>query len=220
MKPINRNQRINSILQKYGKLLSQVDRWFAAVQKRYPKDVVCKKGCYDCCLGLFDISLLDAYYLQQGFSQLPKSMQKKVINRAEKILIEVQKVQPNLTSPYYLTELSDADIDCICNTFAETRCPLLSDRNQCLVYPYRPMTCRLHGIPLIDVKHGIYFDQWCELNFVGRKAESLTDIAYNFTELDKRELQLFVALTETVFAKPIYEIYLFIPAALVPANVL
>lgn len=77
------------------------------------------------------------------------------------------------------------------------------------------MTCRLHGLPLIDVNEGVYFDQWCDRNFVGKDIKTLTDISYDFVALDKKELELFVQLTKQLFAQPIYEIYLFIPAALV-----
>jgi Fe-S-cluster containining protein len=222
---IKPNITITNILITYGELLSQVDRWFASVQKRHPKEVVCGKGCYDCCLGLFDISLLDAYYLLQGFKQLPKPVQQKVTLRAEKIIAQIKKYQPNLKSPYYLTELSDADIDTLCDRFAELRCPLLNEKNQCLVYQYRPMTCRLHGLPMIDIEEGGFYDThnqqrfnivgWCERNLKRKNISELTNLAYPFTELDKKELALFIQLTKALFAKPVYEIYLFIPAALI-----
>ena len=164
---------------------------------------------------IIDISLLDAYYLRQGFNQLPKSVQRELIHRAEKILKAIRKVQPNLNPPYYLNEFSDEDIDSLCAQFPVLRCPILDKQNRCLLYTYRPMTCRLHGLPLIDINEGVYFDQWCDRNFVGRNVKSLSDIGYNFIELDKKELELFVQLTQALFARPIYELYLFIPAALV-----
>jgi Fe-S-cluster containining protein len=225
LRHINRNQNIYFILKEYGELLSQIDLWFRSVQKKHPKDVVCGKGCYDCCLGLFDISLLDAYYLLQGFTQLPKSVKQQVTRRAKKIVTQLKKLQPNLNPPYYLTELSDEDIDALCDKFAELRCPLLNEKNQCLVYQYRPMTCRLHGLPMIDIKEGEYYNSpdkssynivgWCERNFKRKDISDLTDLAYPFTELNKKELELFVQFTKTIFAKPVYEIYLFIPAALI-----
>jgi Fe-S-cluster containining protein len=219
----------NHLLSEYGKLLSQVDYWFASVQKRYPKEVVCGKGCYDCCLGLFDISLLDAYYLLQGFNRLPKPVQWQVIQRSKKIIAQIRKIQSNLNPPYYLTELSDEDVDTLCDKFAELRCPLLGTRNQCLVYEYRPMTCRMHGLPMIDIEEGGYYDSpkqqrfnivgWCERNFKRKKIAELTDLAYPFTELDKKELELFIQFTKALFDKPVYEIYLFIPAALMLDNI-
>jgi Fe-S-cluster containining protein len=32
-------------------------------------------------------------------------------------------------------------------TTERVRCPLLNDANRCDLYPYRPITCRLYGIP-------------------------------------------------------------------------
>lgn len=186
--------------------------------------MVCGKGCYDCCLGLFDISLLDAYYLRQGFKRLPKPVQQQVTLRAEKTITQIKKLQPNLSPPYYLTELSDEDVDTLCDKFPELRCPLLNEKNQCMVYQFRPMTCRLHGLPMIDIKEGEYYSApekssynivgWCERNFQGKDITELTELAYSFTELDKKELELFIRFTKTLFAKPVYEIYLFIPAAI------
>jgi len=29
------------------------------------------------------------------------------------------------------------------------RCPLLSEKDECILYPYRPITCRVYGIPIL-----------------------------------------------------------------------
>jgi len=30
------------------------------------------------------------------------------------------------------------------------RCPLLSDDNKCILYPYRPIICRVYGVPILS----------------------------------------------------------------------
>ena len=29
------------------------------------------------------------------------------------------------------------------------RCPLLSEEHECILYPYRPITCRVYGVPIL-----------------------------------------------------------------------
>ena len=69
---------MTDILEKYGKLLAEIDAWFAGASSAYPKQINCGKGCSGCCRALFDITLLDARYLQQGFTQLAQQVQNKI----------------------------------------------------------------------------------------------------------------------------------------------
>ena len=50
----------------YGQLLSRVDAWYRSVQEQHPDQVPCTKGCRDCCIGLFDVSLADRDLLRDG----------------------------------------------------------------------------------------------------------------------------------------------------------
>ena len=36
-----------------------MDAWYRSVKERHPAEVPCSKGCRDCCIGLFDVSLAD-----------------------------------------------------------------------------------------------------------------------------------------------------------------
>jgi len=58
---------MKKILQQYQELLEQVDGWFSRSTELYRDKVSCRSGCSACCRSLFDITLLDAYYLKQGF---------------------------------------------------------------------------------------------------------------------------------------------------------
>ena len=43
-------------------------------------------------------------------------------------------------------------------------CPCLRDAGECLIYESRPLSCRLEGVPMVDVHRGLFGD-WCGLNF-------------------------------------------------------
>ena len=97
----------------------------------------------------------------------------------------------------------------------EAPCLLLSKTGGCLVYDYRPMTCRLNGIPLIDDSGEDFFDEWCTLNFTGEEPRDLEGLRFGFKELFARELLLFQELVRLLTGSERNEVDLFIPAAIV-----
>ena len=70
---------MENILQQYGQLLASVDAWFNRSVFLATAEIACKEGCSGCCRGLFDITLLDACYLKQGFDRLDKVVQGRVL---------------------------------------------------------------------------------------------------------------------------------------------
>ncbi len=71
-------ENLDGIGNAYGALLKRVDAWFAQCVTACASSIACRQGCSSCCRGIFDITLLDAWYLRQGFDQLPLEVQKKV----------------------------------------------------------------------------------------------------------------------------------------------
>lgn len=86
-------------------------------------------GCKDnCCNSLFfHHTHIEKAYLAHGFDGLDQNRKKAVTTRAR---IYIEKVIPDGSNPTALRIL----------------CPLIED-NQCLLYSFRPMICRLHGLP-------------------------------------------------------------------------
>ncbi|NJC88111.1 MAG: YkgJ family cysteine cluster protein, partial [Desulfuromonas sp.] len=134
----------------YRELLGEVDAWFErCLATAPPGTLACRKGCSACCRGLFDITVLDAFVLREGFARLPADVREQVLARCRPRLAELRQRWPELRPPYLLntlpdeswTEMPEGD---------ETPCPLLGDDGLCLVYSSRPLTCRLHGLPNID----------------------------------------------------------------------
>mgnify|MGYP000461580219 FL=1 len=58
---------LSSIFTRYEALRAEVDDLFGRVRGAFPQCVVCKEGCSDCCHALFDLSLVEAMYINKAF---------------------------------------------------------------------------------------------------------------------------------------------------------
>lgn len=206
---------MNALLDSYGELLGEVDDWFRRSLELYPDRIACRNGCSECCRGLFDITLLDALYLKRGFDKLPEPLKSELAREASRRLELLSDVNTDFVEPWLLNEIPEDEWDALMPEEDETPCLLLSETGGCLVYDYRPMTCRLNGIPLIDVSGEELFDEWCTLNFTGSDPRGLHDLRFAFTELFTRELLLFRELVRILTGTARNEVDLFIPAAVV-----
>jgi Fe-S-cluster containining protein len=204
---------LNRILVDYRALLETVDSWFNRGIESSGRHIQCRPGCSQCCRGLFDISLLDAYFLQQGFDRLPAELRQSVLSKCRARLAELQQGWPGFAAPYLLNHLPDA----LWTEMPEddmTPCPLLGEDGRCLVYAYRPMTCRLHGLPNIDVSGESFSDQWCTLNFIGADPLAMEELRWEFRRAFEAELTLFGEFTSHLLGASRNELDTFIPLAL------
>lgn len=205
---------MNRILNRYGELLQEVDRWFSDTLAAHPDLIACRPGCSACCRGLFDITVLDALYLQQGVTLLPQEEQQQLRQLAVQRLQALSSICPDYHAPWFLNHLSDQQQETLMPEDDPTPCILLSAAGECRVYHNRPMTCRLHGIPLFDSDGEPFSDEWCSLNFIDLDPAQLIDIRHGFRDLFSRELLLFRELTALLYGAPCNELDTLIPAAL------
>ncbi|MFO7494470.1 MAG: hypothetical protein R6X05_02415 [Desulfobacterales bacterium] len=125
-------------------LYAHMDRAYQAVARRYGFDC---QGCDEsCCRTRFDHhTLLEYLYLREGLARLAPEVQAAVRQRA---------------------------VDVWCETAALERqglpmrvmCPL-NQNGRCRLYAYRPMICRLHGIPheLRPLERPVSYGPGCHL---------------------------------------------------------
>ena len=129
----------------YERLVAQIDTVFLKVATTHPQEVRCQQGCSDCCHALFDVPLIEAMYLNSKLSSLSDSQKNEVLIEADKYDRKAQvlkkkafkAVSENVSSQEVLAQVA----------VERLRCPLLGPMDQCLLYQYRPITCRLYGIP-------------------------------------------------------------------------
>ncbi|HXE95541.1 MAG TPA: YkgJ family cysteine cluster protein [Dongiaceae bacterium] len=206
---------MKALLERYGALLSEVDAWFRRCLERHPDEIACRNGCSACCRGLFDITLMDALYLRQGFAELPEPIRNELAGKASQRLEQLSLINSAFVEPWLLNGIPESDWDALMPEEDDTPCLLLSETGGCLIYDHRPMTCRLNGIPLIDVSGEELFDEWCTLNFTQENPRQLADLRFSFTELFSQELLLFQELVRRLTGSARNEVDLFIPAAIV-----
>jgi len=86
-------------------------------------------GCENsCCRTRFHHhTLIEFLYLREGFNRLPAEWQECILSDARTVAVQ-----------YEQAAVAGATPDAMCPLNAEGRC---------LLYDYRPMICRLHGIP-------------------------------------------------------------------------
>lgn len=203
---------------KYHTLLQEIDAWFEAASAGFPEQVRCASGCSSCCRGLFDITLLDAALLDQGFSLLPHHSREVVLKKAHARKLQLQEIWPELTAPFILNHRPEAEWTELMPDEDETPCVLLDDDGRCLVYSHRPMTCRLHGLPLVDSGGEIMHDEWCTENFTDCDPLLLPELAAPFDRIFRSEVKLGREFTRELLGEVVYELDTFIPLALLLTN--
>jgi len=100
--------------------------------EHFEHKIDCTKGCAHCCHMAVDISEFEFPFLRQTLSKLSVKNKEEIKKRA-KFRLDTHK---DLTFNERLT--------------AFTPCPLLSEKNTCMIYEGRPMNCREFTSP--DVK--------------------------------------------------------------------
>ncbi|MCP4747588.1 MAG: YkgJ family cysteine cluster protein [Desulfobacteraceae bacterium] len=132
----------------YEQVVKQVDAAFEKVRGEYESCVKCKIGCSDCCNALFDLTLIEALYIKSKFNELVNGeLHDKIIESAN---IADRKIYKLKRQAYKEHEDGKSENEILSEMAKQRmRCPGLNDNDQCLLYSYRPITCRLYGIPAV-----------------------------------------------------------------------
>jgi hypothetical protein len=125
---------MESPLAAYQKLVERLDLFSAQVSNRFPEAMKCVAGCDDCCQRDISVYVFEVEILLQAANLLPPEDMQSVVERATRILDD-----------------------------PEAPCSLLQE-SCCLLYSYRPVLCRTHGLPLLVPVDGSL--SVCPYNFV------------------------------------------------------
>ena len=140
-------QVLDEIFSKYETVVKQIDDVFENVREKYPDCVKCKLECSDCCHALFDLSLIEALYVNRKFIDTVLEQRKaEIIEDANKVDRKIYQLKRKAFKAVESGEKTEQQV--LFEMAAERiRCPLLNKDNQCDLYEFRPITCRLYGIP-------------------------------------------------------------------------
>ncbi len=118
---------IAAYLNKLSEIFKEIDKEYENTQKLY-NNFSCSECNENCCTTVFyHYTLLENFYLLEGLRMIEPEKMITIRERAESYYNELVKNQFEFTS-------------------LKIMCPLNFD-NLCCIYEYRPLICRIHGLP-------------------------------------------------------------------------
>jgi Fe-S-cluster containining protein len=131
---------------KYEALVERADAAFDRVKEAHAECVKCKEQCADCCYALFDLTLIEALYINHQFNEKYKGTEKAELlekaNRADRRIFKLKR------KAFKEFEAGKNEGEILAEMALErVRCPLLNEKELCDLYDNRPLTCRFYGIP-------------------------------------------------------------------------
>ncbi|MBI9073901.1 MAG: YkgJ family cysteine cluster protein [Desulfatibacillum sp.] len=137
---------LSKIFTEYEKVVEGVDKAFKTVAEAHSDCVKCKPGCSDCCYALFDLSLVEALYINHHFNRLFEGPEKeRLLEKADRADRKIHVIKKEAYQATQKGRQTDEVLSKI--AWERVRCPLLDDDDKCIMYEQRPITCRLYGIP-------------------------------------------------------------------------
>ncbi len=138
---------LSPFFSRYEAHVREADALFERIRSQYPELVVCREQCSSCCHALFDLSLVEALYLNAKFlERFPAGAGRAAVldaaDKADRQTVKLKRrifkdSQAGRDSNEILAEVASLAV----------RCPLLGDDDRCRMYEFRPITCRLYGVP-------------------------------------------------------------------------
>jgi Fe-S-cluster containining protein len=164
-----------------AKLVQIAEAALADATRRSGEWLACRPGCFQCCVGVFPISAMDAERLRIGLLAAEENVRERIRGRVAASVMELEAGWPG--------DFAAGSFDEEAENFEEfgngAVCPVLDPASgTCDLYTSRPMTCRTFGPP---VKQEEGFGV-CELCFVGAPAEAVAkaEMDVSFLEEDER----------------------------------
>ena len=132
---------------KYESLVAEVERGIEKIKAAFPAEVRCNRQCSDCCFAVFDLSLIEAVYLNYHFFQsVEKKDQDEILERAYTADRQAYRIKRKLHK--LVTQGSPKEKEALAFLSEERiMCPLLNENRLCDLYENRPITCRVYGVP-------------------------------------------------------------------------
>ena len=133
---------LSSLFIRYKNLVAEADKAFGKILKEHRPEIKCKAHCSDCCHAVFGLFIVEAVSIKNHFDRLGRKERRAALARGAKAHGDLLKIEKSFGAG---AESSDPSIIQLAK--ARVRCPLLDDKEECILYEYRPITCRIYGIP-------------------------------------------------------------------------
>ena len=131
---------------RYEAISAMADQVFEKVRQNHPEEVKCKNHCADCCYALFDLTLIEALYINHHFNALfGEDVRERLLEEANRYDRKIHRIK---RKAFQEVEAGKEEATVLESLAKEReRCPMLDAEDCCRMYDYRPITCRLYGIP-------------------------------------------------------------------------
>lgn len=197
-------ERLKKIIRKYAEFLDEASEFYKTASRKHR--VGCKKGCSECCSsGFFDITLLDAMYINASLKKIPPAVRKRIVSRAEAQLDLLEKKQAFRRADPVLYDQKAIDI--VSRRSMRVHCPAL-ENGRCLIYDYRPHICRIFG-PTIRGRRRVVHLEGC-----GYFKRDIPEADFPITKHYDDEDRILLELYTIAGHNEIWEVDTIIPAAL------
>lgn len=130
-------------------VFAHIQNWFDRSRAALLTELPCRQGCSRCCVGPFAITALDAAEIQRGLPHLDPEFRVDIEREAKRQASMMISAFPRLQHTPFVDGWEDAEVDELVSRFSDLRCPALSAQGSCRVYAFRPVTCRMMGIPVL-----------------------------------------------------------------------
>jgi Fe-S-cluster containining protein len=181
--------------------LRKLDRWSASVASNHPGLIPCHRGCSDCCNGPFDISAADTLLLKEGLATLPGATREAIRARGKLLLAKLWKLEPEWTAPWDLRDIDADRFDEIAEQLADEPCPMLDEEGSCTVYEYRPLICRIMGLPMMTAE-GLVLENGCPIQHEFPAYAALDPQLFDLEALELEETACLEAAATVLFGSP------------------
>jgi Fe-S-cluster containining protein len=132
----------NDLFQSYELLADKADAAFSEMREEHAACIKCEPHCSDCCHAVFGLFLIEAGYLKEQFDKLTDEEKRVALVRCEQAEKSLEGLQNMLQA-----HEGDPQMQAYVMSRERIPCPLLTERQECVLYSHRPITCRVYGIP-------------------------------------------------------------------------
>jgi Fe-S-cluster containining protein len=140
---------IAATFKKYENLVKGIDQAVQQIREAQPDCFRCTQQCSECCYAVFDLSLIESVYINYHFyDSLNKEHQDPILERAERADRQSYRLKRKI---HKMVTQGDQSEEAILSFLSEERlrCPFLAESDLCDLYAFRPITCRIYGLPTI-----------------------------------------------------------------------
>jgi Polymorphic toxin system, DSP-PTPase phosphatase len=184
----------------YEALVHKIDEDIETAGEAYSQSTSCGAERDDCCYRYVDLELIEAIYLSNTLNRLLGSDHRKhAIHRAVKIGQMTKKIISRLERE---DDGAKASKEALVEAYAaEGKLCALNNKHRCALFNYRPISCRLYGLPAGIIDHSLITSTLRELS---------RNVFFAFSGFFLDEESLTFCLTDTISGKFVQEYFYYL----------